>query len=273
MKSAIVSLPNAGCTPPGAPARGNTARRVGIALIVVATLTYYFWTASIASGGVSPIHGEETDHFNLLSRGFKKGHLYLDGEVPPEIVNAPNPYDPKLRGEKVQVLHDASYYRGKYYLYFGPAPVVTLFLPFSIIIGRDLPLPHAVWFFSSIGYLALAGIFLTLQKRHYPGASLWTITAGLIALGGASMVVALLRRANVWEASAASGFGYFSASLYCLVRALHSTRSTAWAAAGGLALGLAVASRPPYIICSVLFALPLLFRPPKPERKTRYGWP
>jgi hypothetical protein len=254
------------------PARGNVARQVSIAVVVVATLAYYFWTASIPSGGVSPIHGRESDHFNLLSRGFKNGHLYLDREVPPEIINAPNPYDPRLR-EKVPVLHDASYFRGKYYLYFGPAPVVTLFLPFNLITGRDLPLSHAVWFFSSLGYLALIGIFLTLQRHHYPGASLCTIIAGLIALGGASMVVALLRRASVWETSAAAGFCYFSFSLYCLVRALHSRRATAWAIGGGLALGLAVASRPSYIICSILFALPLLFRAPKSERGTSYSWP
>jgi hypothetical protein len=250
---------------------GTPRRRVWVGLLVLATLAYYFWTAIIPSGGAPPIHGEETDHFNLLSRGFKKGHLYLDGEVPPEIINAPNPYDPKLR-EKVKVLHDASYYRGRYYIYFGPAPVVTLLLPFSVLTGRDLPLNYAVWFFCSVGYLALVGTFLFLQRRHYPAASLWTITASLIALGGASMVVTLLRRSNIWELSAATGFAYFSGSLFCLVRALHSKRATAWAITGGLALGFAVASRPTYIMCSVVFALPLLLRGLRLSGKNSYGW-
>ena len=256
-------------TPPTA--QRSAGRRLCIVLLVLATLAYYFWTAITSSGGAPPIHGQETDHFNLLTRGFAKGQLNLDGEVPAELIHAPNPYDPKLR-EKVNVLHDASYYRGKYYIYFGPAPVVTLLLPFSLVTGRNLPITYAVWFFSSVGFLALAGIFLFLQRRHYPGASLWTIAAGLIALGGASMVVTLLRRANVWELSAASGFCYSTLSLYCLVRALHSARATAWAVSGGLALGLAVASRPTYIMCSVLFALPLLFRR-QPEGKRSYGWP
>src|SRR5687768_7831614 len=77
-----------------------------VALVVLGMLAYYFWTAMTTPGSMSPIHGEETDHFNLLSRGFQKGHLYLDGDVPAEIVNAKNPYDPALR-EKVAVLHDA----------------------------------------------------------------------------------------------------------------------------------------------------------------------
>ena len=242
-----------------------------IALIVLATLGYYFWTVTLSTEGPPAIHGRESDHFNLLSRGFQKGHLYLDGDVPEELIRAANPYDPALR-QKVNVLHDASYYKGRYYIYFGPAPVVTLLLPFSVITGRDLPLTYAVWIFSSVGYLALAGTFLFLQRRHHPGASAWTITAALVALGGASMVVALLRRANIWELSAASGFCYFAISVFSLVRAVHSRRAFYWATAGGLALGLAVASRPTYILCSVLFALPLVFRRWQRHNGSSYDW-
>ena len=129
-------------------------------------------------------------------------------------------------------------------------------MPFSVVTGRDLPIAYAVWLFTCAGYLALVGIFFFLQRRYFPRASLWTVTAGLIALGGASLVVALLRRANIWELSGASGFGFFSVSLWCLIRALHSSRPLTWTTLGGLALGLAVASRPTYILCSVLFALP-----------------
>jgi hypothetical protein len=239
--------------------RTNSSRLL-IALLVAATLAYYFWTAMISAGGPPRIHGEESDHFNLLSRGFRKGQLHLDAEVPAGLSGAPNPYDPKSRGS-VPVLHDASYFRGRYYIYFGPAPVVTLLLPFRLLTGRDLPLAYAVWVYTSFGYLALAGLFRFLQQRHFPQAGLGTVAAGLIAIGGASLVVALLRRSNIWELSGASGFCFFSTSLYCLIRALHSPHHPRrWATAGGLALGLAVASRPTFILGSVLFALPLLFR-------------
>ena len=246
-------------------------RRFWVLGIILATLAYYFWTGMIVNGELPPIHGEESDHFNLLSRGFRQGHLYLDKVVPEGLLNAPNPYDPALRGT-VKLLHDASYYRGKYYIYFGPAPVVTVFLPFSVLTGRDLPLSYAVWFFSAAGYLALAGTFLFLQRRHFPTASLGAVTACLIALGGANMVVTLLRRSNIWEVSGASGFGFFAASLYCLIRAVHSRRATAWAAAGGLILGLAVASRPTYIVGSALFVIPLLSQLRKGAAETSYTW-
>lgn len=271
MKFGTTSVPVSGPTSFPAIAPGGVRRRLWVGLLVLATLAYYFWTAMIMPGGPPRIHGEESDHFNLLSRGFQKGQLHLDGAVPEELIRSPNPYDPAVRGD-VPVLHDASYYRGKYYIYFGPAPVVTLLLPFSVLTGRDLPLAYAVWIFCSVGYLALAGLFLFLQRRHYPGASPWTIMGGLTAVGGASMTVALLRRANIWETSAASGFAYFSLSLLCLVRAMHSPRAAAWSVAGGLTLGLAVASRPTYILCSVLFALPLLRHRRRSNEPARYGW-
>jgi hypothetical protein len=238
-------------------------------ILVLLTLAYFFWTAICWFEDIPEIRPKghpETDHFNLLSHGFLKGHLHLAGEVPEALIRAPNPYDPKNRGN-VEVLHDASYYKGKYYIYFGPGPVVALLLPFRILTGRDLPLPYGVWLFTSIGYLALVGIFRQIQGRYFPRASAWSVAAGLIAIGGASMLVALLRRPHIWEFPASAGFCFFALSLWCLVRALHSPRPIRWTALGGLALGMAVASRPTYILCSVLYAVPLLLRD-----RARYQW-
>lgn len=268
---------------PGEPSRCTPSlsprpfpHRLLIVTLVLATLAYFFWTTVLSFDEVPRINGKthrETDHYNLLARGFLKGHLHLDAEPPAALLAAPNPYDPKSRGP-VEVLHDASLYRGKYYIYFGPAPVVTLFAPFTLLTGRDLPIPYGVLFFASVAYLALAATFLFLQRRHFPAASLWSIVAGLIALGGASMLVALLRRPHIWEIAGATGLAYFALALYCLVRAIHSPRPIRWTAFGGLALGLAIAARPTWIVCSPVFALPLLVRPPA-HRRTEpdpYGW-
>src|SRR5688500_20297247 len=51
-------------------------------------------------------------------------------------------------------LHDAlPIYRGKYYLYFGAAPMVVTMLPFRLITGVDLPLPAALLVFTYGGFL------------------------------------------------------------------------------------------------------------------------
>lgn len=255
--------------------RPSHATRIWSALIIAATLAAYLWVGRSAGDGwprLRPPGEHETDHFNLLSHGFMQGHLYVDLAVPPEIVRAPNPYDPAL-SQITPVLHDASYYRGHYYLYFGPAPVITLFVPFTLLTGRDLPLPVGVWIFSIVGYGALVGIFFFVQRRHFPAAGTPAIIAALLALGSGSMLLTVFRRSHIWELSVAAGYCFFTISLLCLVRALYSRRATTWAAAGGLALGLAVASRPTYLLCSVLFVLPLWFRKQKRADASGYGWP
>lgn len=253
------------------PSRRPFHHRLTLAAVVLLVLGYFFWTNIVSFDEVPRIGGKEHreyDHYNLLSRGFLKGHLHLDAEPPAALLAAPNPYDPKSRGP-VEVLHDASLYQGKYYIYFGPAPVVTLFLPFTVLTGRDLPIPYGVLLFASGAYLALAATFLFVQRRHFPTASLCSIVIGLFALGGASMLVAFLRRPHIWEIAGACGLFYFSLALYCLVRAIHSPRPIRWTAAGGLALGLAIAARPTWIVCSPLFALPLLLHPPARLRTER----
>ena len=251
-------------------ASATCLRRAWITLIVVGTVAYFFWTVLVMPGGPPRIRGDESDHFNLLSRGFRNGHLHLAHPVPAELLNAPNPYDPALRRAGVPLLYDASFFQGKYYVYFGPAPVVTLLLPFRLLSGRDLPLPYAVWLYCTIGYLALVGSFLFLQRRYFARAHLLTVTAALVGLGGASMLTAVLRRPHMWELAIASGFAFFSLSLFCLVRAIHAVRPMAWAVAGGIALGFAVASRPTYLLCSVLFALPWLWN--ARDRANPYNW-
>src|SRR5215207_5098156 len=153
MSSIEANRPIESPTPPATPKARSRTDRWCIASIIALTLGYYFWTTVCSFNvlpGLLPRGDHEYDHYNLLSRGFLSGHLYLDAEPPAALREAANPYDPKSRGP-VEVLHDASYFRGKYYIYFGPAPVVTLFLPFTVLTGRDLPIPYGVFVFV-VGY-------------------------------------------------------------------------------------------------------------------------
>lgn len=269
-------LPPSSAAPLPARGSGRLATRLLVAALIAATIAYYFWTSIVSLEYLPHFRDAQNDHFNLLARGFRQGQLSLAWPVPPELLDSKNPYDPALRPH-VAILHDASYYRGKYYIYFGPAPAVTLFLPFAVLTGRDLPMPCAVWLFVSGGYLALVALFFHIQRRHFPNASRTTLLTSLLVLGGGTMTVALLRRPNMWEVAGASGFFYFTLSLLCLVRALSSRRAPVWTAVGGLALGLAVASRPTYAVCALLFALPLLWRKRSapadaPSSPPSYGW-
>ena len=101
----------------------------------LAVAWFHVWTVRLTDEPLWP-EGEQRDYFNLLIDGWLDGQLHMKVEVPEELRRLPDPYDPAQRRPGLG-LHDASFYRGKYYVYFGVAPAV------STRLRASLPLPQA----------------------------------------------------------------------------------------------------------------------------------
>jgi hypothetical protein len=85
--------------------------------------------------GVSPWRGDTRNvwhHYEYLAEGFVHGHTYLPLQPAPQLLALKDPYDPAANAP--YRLWDATLYNGRYYLYFGPAPLI-LFLPWRILTG------------------------------------------------------------------------------------------------------------------------------------------
>src|SRR5687767_12808729 len=111
---------------PGSP---GLERLVAVA-VAVALGWFYLWTMR-SSGEPWRFGEEQSDYYNLLVDGYLAGQLHMKVAVPPELAQLENPYDPAKRGGLG--LHDTSFYRGKYYLYFGVGPIVTVMMPFRLV--------------------------------------------------------------------------------------------------------------------------------------------
>jgi len=87
---------------------------------------FYLWTATSSN---RPFHLRDTsrEFYNQFTDSFVQGHVYLPTKPSPQLLALPNPYDPAAN-ERFR-LHDASLYQGRYYMYFGAAPALTLYLP------------------------------------------------------------------------------------------------------------------------------------------------
>ncbi|PTX92597.1 phospholipid carrier-dependent glycosyltransferase [Opitutus sp. ER46] len=250
--------------PPGKPASrdaSTTRRGEWIVFAGVALLVGWFYLWSARTEDASWRWGQpQTDYYNLLVDGFLDGQLSLKVNVPPELLAVDDPYDPAKRPPGLG-LHDASLYRGKYYLYFGATPAVTLMLPFRVITGVALPLPAAVVIFSWLGFLASGLTWRELRRRYFPNGGLLLWTLGLLALGLATMVPVLVRRANIWELPLSSMYAFGALAVYALFRSLHAERRPlAWLAMASLSLGLAVASKPTHLFAVGLILVPLAVR-------------
>lgn len=244
----------------------NLSERAAAIVVCVLVGWFYVWTAA-SSDGLAPRVGPKRDYYNLLLDGWLSGQLHLKVDVPQELLRLPDPYDPAVRPPGLG-LHDASFYRGRYYLYFGAAPVLTLLLPYRLATGSDLSQAAAVLCFGLAGFLASFALWRSVRRRYFPDTGpLVTLLAGGV-LGLASLGPVLLRRPHLWELPIAAGSCFALLALHALWRALEAIpggpdvswgRSRGgWVAAAGLLLGLAIASRPTYLIAGPFLAVPFL---------------
>lgn len=227
--------------------RRRAGLEAGCALLgVLAVLSFYAWTAW-TSGGLPAGRGVLNDYYSELVHGLLKGHLYLDVPVDPAMVAAKNPYAYdvwRYHGWMV----DASYYHGRYFLYFGVVPAVLFLLPYHLITGLDLWLGTADFYVASAAFVVLAALILRIRRRHFPDSSPAWIVPVLLALGFNVGILSLIRRPWIYELPIASGLLFVGGMLHALFASLESRRPACWLALAGVCLGLAVGSRPPFLL-------------------------
>ena len=166
--------------------------------------------------------------------------------MPPELLALDDPYDPAQNAP--WRLHDASLYDGRYYLYFGPTPVVLVYLPLRLV-GVDASEALAAATLGFAGFLFALALMRFLIDRYRPRTSLATQVVAALLLGLANVVPFLLRRPAVYEVAIAGGYACLMAGLHLTLTAVLRDRPSLWRlAAGSLALGLAVGARPNLIV-------------------------
>lgn len=226
------------------------------ALVCTAVIGCYAW---IVSPAVSQLGGGDRReaYYNLLVDGFRSGHLSLSRQPAPELATLADPYDP--RQNRPYQLHDASYFRGKFYLYFGVTPALVLFWPYLIATGQYLWHSEAAAFFCAAGFLAAAGVLLGWRRRYFPTTGAGIMAALILTVGMATTAPALLRRPDVWEVPIACAYALAMLSLAALWRSLRSERRAAsWLALASLSFGLAVGARPVVMFGGAMLLVPLL---------------
>jgi hypothetical protein len=227
-----------------APSPNVMTRKLSVFAFFAIVWMFYSWTAR-SDGKPFAFEHTSTDHYNMLVDGFMEGHLYLPLAPDPRLLQVADPYDPSLNFP--YRLHDASLFRGRYYLYFGPAPAVSLLLPFRMVTNLRLPERLAVVIFMFGGVVVSYWCFQFLVQRFAPDAPGYFSAIAIALLGFGNFAPFILRRPAFYELAIAGGFFYFFAAIYFLLTGYFREPKSNWRlAAAGICLGLAVASRPTY---------------------------
>lgn len=232
--------------------------RLTCAVLLGIVFWHYQWTAS-SSGNPFAFGEKKTDYYNLLADAFLAGQLPLLIRPHTELVRLADPYKPEANAPFRAHL-DFSLYQGKYYLYFGAAPVLTLFIPFRLLLGMDIPEGFAAVTFMFAGLLFSLSTLHLLIRRFYPETPrlLMLLLVPLLAFSGFAPFI--LRRVLIYEVAVSAGFCFLSGGLYGLLRgALSERRRSLWFALGSLLLGLAVGSRPHHALAAPLLLAAYLY--------------
>lgn len=238
----------------------SVAQKISLGLLVFSVLIFYLWTATsnfkpfqFSSNGV---YNTSETLYHDLSEAFLQGRLSLPIEPSRELLSLQDPYDPE-QNKKLR-LHDASLYRGSYYLYFGPAPVFATFIPWRLMTGNPMPHNLAASIFAGGGFVCCVLILIVIVRGTKLKISYQCIIIALLLLGICNKVPFVLRGPFMYEVASVSAYFWSMLSLFFIFSfLLLDHRKIIYLGVSSLCFGLAIASRFSYVYSAVIFIVPL----------------
>jgi hypothetical protein len=160
--------------------------------------------------------------YDSLATGFRHGHLYLPIEPPPELVAAADPLDP------VNTEHwfpDLSFYKGKYYIYWGPFPSLGIWAAKSVFrirktVGDQFP----CFVFYLLFVVAGAMLLQRMARRLFPGLPHYLLLLAIAVHAFASPTPYLIATPGIYEAAIAGAQAFLLLGLVLAFDALGGVR-------------------------------------------------
>lgn len=255
---------------PGPLPRSRLQLLVSLTLLFVMTAWFYAWAPA-----TYPVHWTSRSGDGLyaeLTDAYLHGHLHLAQRPSPGLLALADPYDPAQNAS--HRVNDLSYFKGRYYLYHGAAPVLTVLAPFRLLTGRHLTDPAAILFFC-LGGAALSLLLLgEFWLKVVPGASRVSLAVCALAVLFCHGYYLVLRGAGINQVAIACAYFYLLLAIWGAFRALSTPRHAwPWLLLAATAYGLAIASRPHYVFGSLALLIPLaVLRRREGPGQSRGGW-
>ncbi|OGI20280.1 MAG: hypothetical protein A3B68_05510 [Candidatus Melainabacteria bacterium RIFCSPHIGHO2_02_FULL_34_12] len=220
-------------------------------------LVFYLWLAGSDAFNFHMDHGGAGGYisYNHLTDAFLAGKLHLSKEPDPKLLELADPYDPWTNMH--YRWHDASLYKGKYYLYFGITPVILLYLPFKLLTGLTMTDRLASVLFMFGVFAWAVAILLFIQRTYFQKIENWKIFLSVAVLGIANWGPFMVREDNgLYNVAILCGLFFLMGSIYLFIKAAHEEKNRITRLLlGSLFMGLAAGARPTILVMSVLFLL------------------
>ena len=171
-----------------------------------------------------------------------------------QLLSLENPYDNSLRQDEVlEPYVDYSLYKGKFYSYFGIAPLILLMLPFKIITGYYLTNVAANFLLLVIMILVFSKLYRMLIKRYIKHISYFNFILGFLTIFF-SAIIMYLARGMVYDIEVNSGIIFTMLSYILILSIYNHPKEKVYRkiAMCSICMGLMVLSKPSFIVYYVL---------------------
>ena len=200
--------------------------------------------------------------YHQLFLAFKNGRASLGYEPSPELVALQNPYVPSNR-DGVWYLWDHAYYNGKYYCYYGCAPVILVMFPIYLLTGfKYVPtilLMEEIGTLFSLTFFALfvlESVKLLFKKINYPVLILVLVTAVFTSLVLSNNIYKVgYYNEGIYRIPYSYGLGFLFLIFYMLFKAYKDDKNRIiHLGVLGLGVVLMMATRPTLFVVLILTA-------------------
>ena len=186
-------------------------------------LVLYVW---LISYGLWTKWPGTTTYYDQLASSFSQGKLSLELKPDPALLALPNPYDPSARAG-LQVPTDISFYKGKFYLYFGPVPALLLMIA-RIFVHGAIGDQYLVFSFITGIFITQSFFLIKLWQRFFPDIPPWLIPPSIVLIGLICPIGWILSLPTVYNAAIAGGAFFFLFGFYLAYNALDRTPISIW---------------------------------------------
>lgn len=198
-------------------------RNILILSVILLAEVLYVWFISAGFWSKWP---DTSDYYAQLAESFTHGQIALLTEPSPQLAELENPY-PSSERPDIPVIQDASYYRGKYYLYWGPIPAVGVALG-SFVSGNFAGDQMIVFIAISTIMIASVLILLFLKKTYFSKLPNWLLGASILMMATAHPMLWMLNTPHIHEAAIASGQAFLIAGLFFALPVITSKQFNSW---------------------------------------------
>lgn len=226
------------------------AGAASVCVCAVACFAVWFLNASNDTGNCIyyPLEGFIENYSPYIQQfdAFMKGQLHFDVTPMQELLELENPYNPDAR-EGIYYLYDRAFFEGKYYSYFGIAPILVIYFPFYLLTGV-LPTDSTVMGIFSL----ITSVFIPMavvEWARYRNSGIRPWLSAVLAVGAFFASSALIIQRGYtpfYYIASLAGMAFVSAFVFWIIKALGENKKKyriIFFALAGISFALAFLSR------------------------------